>query len=137
MTEEKLALNIYSFSYKQANEVPHDPHGGGFVFDCRCLPNPGREETYKYQSGLDQPVVKFLEERDDVQTFFKLISETIELAVKAYLGRKFSSLSVAFGCTGGQHRSVYLSEKLAKYLQGKFDITISVKHLNRVGWLKK
>jgi len=136
VTEEKLTLTIYSFSYKQGTAVPFNPHGGGFVFDCRCLPNPGREAAYKHKSGLDADVVVYLESREEVESFFKLITGVIEQAVNAYIGRKFSSLSVAFGCTGGQHRSVYFAERLAAYIRRKFDVNITVEHLNRDHWLK-
>lgn len=133
--DEKLILSLYSFSYKQATPTPFNPHGGGFVFDCRCLPNPGREEAYKSKSGLDKEVVDYLESRVEVEEFFVRIAAIIEQALQAYVGRKFSSLSVAFGCTGGQHRSVYFVERLAKHLANKYNIVVKTEHLNKDYWV--
>lgn len=134
--EEKLTLNIYSFSYKLAIETPLNQHGGGFVFDCRCLPNPGRQEQYKKLSGLDSNVIEFLNSQSDVQDYFKNITSVTDQAIDAYIKRKFLNLSVSFGCTGGQHRSVYLTEKLAKHVKEKFDINVHTHHLTKDLWVK-
>ncbi|MCO6430059.1 MAG: phosphotransferase [Deltaproteobacteria bacterium] len=133
----RLKVKIYSFSYKQEPSVPYNQHGGGYVFDCRCLPNPGREEAYKFKSGLEKSVVEYLEAKGEVQQFFDTVSELVEQAVQAYMTRKFTELSVAFGCTGGQHRSVYLSEKLSRHLSQHYDVDVEVSHLNRINWLRK
>ena len=132
----RLSVLICSISYKQDLAVPAGVHSGGFVFDCRCLPNPGREEQYKYLSGLDEPVKKFLAGKPEVDKFLNSTIHIVEQSVEAYIARNFSSLTVAFGCTGGQHRSVYLAEKLAAHLKSKFDIDVEVKHLSRQHWLK-
>lgn len=135
--EEKLTLTIYSFSYKLATETPFNPHGGGFVFDSRCLPNPGREEQYKTKCGLDKEVSDYLEAKPEVGEFFNKISAVVDQAITGYIKRKFLSLSVAFGCTGGQHRSVFLAEKLAAHMRKKFDINVLVHHLARDLWVKE
>jgi aminoglycoside/choline kinase family phosphotransferase len=134
--EEKLTINIYSFSYKLSLDIPFDQHGGGFVFDSRCLPNPGREDKYKKKSGLDKEVIDYLESQSSVQQYYKNITLIIDQAVEAYLQRKFLNLSVAFGCTGGQHRSVYLTEKLAEHIKAKFDVKVLTHHLTRELWVR-
>jgi len=125
---EKLNLHIHSFSYK--NGLPQDlsGNGGGFVFDCRALPNPGRYDAYKTLTGKDQPVVSFLENEAEVITFFENTRKLVEQSVKNYTSRKFSSLMVSYGCTGGQHRSVYCAEMLKKRLEGRYDISIKLNH---------
>ncbi|HEU0077156.1 MAG TPA: RNase adapter RapZ [Longimicrobiaceae bacterium] len=115
-----LTVQVGSFSYK--NGYPEDAggHGGGFVFDCRALHNPGRYAEYAGLCGCDEPVVKFLEEVPEVEEFWKHVRAIIDGQVDTYLTRGFTSLSVHFGCTGGQHRSVYFAERLAKHLGRKF-----------------
>jgi RNase adaptor protein for sRNA GlmZ degradation len=110
-------IHIYSFSY-HATGVPADPtgHGGGFVFDCRVLPNPGREERYREMTGRDREVADYLEGRDETARFWEKVSGLVMEGVLAYRGRGLPHLTVAFGCTGGQHRSVYFAERLAKHL---------------------
>ena len=135
--EEKLTVSIYSFSYKLATQAPFNPHGGGFVFDSRCLPNPGREAAYKTKSGLDREVIDYLESKKEVEQFFNKVSAVVEQSVEAYTKRKFLSLSAAFGCTGGQHRSVFLAEKLAAHLKNKYDVNILVSHLSQDLWVRE
>lgn len=112
-----LYVHIYSFSY-HGSGIPQDPegHGGGFVFDCRWLRNPGREDAYKELSGRDRLVVEYLEKRKDVRDFWLHLSAIVDDAVEVYRERGYSDLSVGFGCTGGRHRSVYLAERLRRHL---------------------
>jgi aminoglycoside/choline kinase family phosphotransferase len=133
--EAGLTLRISSFSYKRG--YPTDPggHGGGFVFDCRALPNPGRQLEFSDQSGLDQPVINFLESREDAQFFWRDVVRLVDRQVEEYLRRGFTSLSVAFGCTGGQHRSVYMAERLARHLEEVFpQINVRVDHREQEHW---
>jgi len=125
-----LTVTINSFSYK--NGIPEDPteNGGGFVFDCRALPNPGRHEEYRQLTGKDQQVKDFLQKEDAVTEFQKHVWSIIDQSVQNYLDRDFQRLFVNFGCTGGQHRSVYFAEELAKYLKGREKVNIVVNHTN-------
>jgi aminoglycoside/choline kinase family phosphotransferase len=132
--QHRLHVEISSFSYKNAYPPDESGNGGGFVFDCRCLPNPGRYEAYKHLSGKDRTVIEFLEKEKDVILFFEHITSIIDMAVQNYLARDFTHLSIAFGCTGGQHRSVYFVEKLARYLQTNYPVRISLKHTNQMNW---
>jgi aminoglycoside/choline kinase family phosphotransferase len=132
----KLTVRIQSFSYK--NGMPKDTsgHGGGFVLDCRCLPNPGRQLEFKTQSGLDAPVVAFLSKEDAVDRWARSAFSLIDQAVEDYGRRNFTDLFVAFGCTGGQHRSVYLAERLAKHLRDQ-GVSAVVTHRETKNWPKK
>lgn len=125
----KLTVSISSFSYK--NSIPEDRsgYGGGFVFDCRALPNPGREEQYRAFTGKDPIVIKYFEERGEVKEFLGHAGKLVAQSVDNYLERGFERLTVQFGCTGGQHRSVYCAEKLAAFLREKYpEIRINVDH---------
>jgi RNase adaptor protein for sRNA GlmZ degradation len=104
-------------------------HGGGFVFDGRGLPNPGREERFRALTGRDAPVIAYLEEQESVRQFLKRAEEMVDASVTSYQERGFSSLMVSFGCTGGQHRSVYLAEQLAKLLRGRSGIQVALRHI--------
>ena len=115
-----------SFSYKKGVPVDSTEHGGGYVFDCRCLDNPGREERFKTMTGKDKGVIEFLEKNPEVDVFYKHIEGLVDASVKKYSARGFAHLSVSFGCTGGQHRSVYLAERLAKHL--KNTVNVELKH---------
>lgn len=129
-----LTVRIKSFSYKRG--IPADPsgNGGGFVFDCRALPNPGREEKYRPLTGKDLEVIAFLEEREEVARFMESTNTLVEKAVDNYLEREFNSLMVCFGCTGGQHRSVYFSEALARKLEQKKGVKVELEHCEAPNW---
>ena len=120
LPENMLTVTIHSFSYKKG--IPQDltPNGGGFVFDCRALPNPGRFPEYKNATGKDQTVINYLESYQEVTLFKELTTQLVSQAVENYLERKFSHLMISFGCTGGQHRSVYFAEKLAELLKEQY-----------------
>lgn len=126
--KDLLTIRITSFSYKKG--VPSDPsgNGGGFIFDCRAINNPGRLTEFKTLTGKDLPVQEFLELKSEMNMFLKPVKALVDQSVKNYLERKFKHLSVAFGCTGGQHRSVYAAEKLAEYLKNKYPVNIVLVH---------
>ena len=103
-------------------------NGGGFVFDARSLPNPGREEQFRNLTGQDAAVIAYLDRHESVRQFLSHAVPLVEASVANYLGRGFSNLMVSFGCTGGQHRSVYLAEQLAKHLRGTSGVDVVVRH---------
>ena len=127
---ENLTVRIFSFSF-HGGGVPKDEtgHGGGFVFDARSLPNPGREERFKALTGKDAPVIDYLEQQESVHRFLASTGALVDASVSDYQRRGFKNLMVSFGCTGGQHRSVYLAEQLAKHLRGKNGVEVIVRHL--------
>ncbi|MBP1673692.1 MAG: hypothetical protein H6Q25_1507 [Bacteroidetes bacterium] len=127
--DDQLTISIRSFSYKKG--IPEDPseNGGGFVFDCRALPNPGRFAEYKSLTGRDLEVQSYLEQYEEVDQFKQHIFQIIQLSIDNYLERKFNHLMVNFGCTGGQHRSIYFADSLAKKIKERYpQINIIVKH---------
>lgn len=132
----KLEVNITSFSYKK-NGIPKDKtsHGGGYVFDCRGVKNPGRYKDYKFLSGTDESVKHFLERETRMTEFMQHAESMVSLNVEDYMSRGFDHLSVSFGCTGGQHRSVYAAEHLASYLKHKYKIPVTVTHMNQENWV--
>ena len=124
-----LEVKVYSFSFKKG--VPHDPsgNGGGYVFDCRSIHNPGRYEQYKKLTGRDEPVIRFLEDDGEVAGFLEHAYGVVDPHVETYIRRGFTSLMVSFGCTGGQHRSVYCAENMARHLVEKYpDIRVRLIH---------
>ncbi|HOG06270.1 MAG: RapZ C-terminal domain-containing protein [Paludibacter sp.] len=125
---QHLVVKVYSFSYRKG--VPHDDsgNGGGFVFDCRALHNPGRYAQYAKLTGLDQPVIDFLEEDGEVQPFLEQAYQLVDASVQRYKERGFTSLMVSFGCTGGQHRSVYAAQKMAEHIHRKFGVEVQLIH---------
>jgi aminoglycoside/choline kinase family phosphotransferase len=126
---ENLVVRIFSFSFH--GELPKDEtgNGGGFVFDGRSLPNPGREERFKKLTGKDAPVMEYLNQQDSVHQFMASVLSLVDESVSAYQQRGFKNLMVSFGCTGGQHRSVYLAEQLAKRLRARNGLQVVVRHL--------
>ena len=132
-----LEVKIVSFAYKKG--IPNDPtgNGGGFVFDCRAINNPGKYERYNHFTGLDEPVIRFLEEdgeitvfleHGEITVFLEHVYDLVDASVKRYLDRGFTNLMVCFGCTGGQHRSVYSAQHLAEHLHQKFGVKVSLTH---------
>ncbi|PID69050.1 MAG: ATP-binding protein [Flavobacteriia bacterium] len=132
-----LTININSFSYRRG--IPKDTtgNGGGFVFDCRGIYNPGRIDGYKTLSGLDQEVREFLETQSSIAEFLTPVYQLVDSTVDNYLSRDFAHLQVNFGCTGGQHRSVYAAEQTAKHLKTKYpDVVVRIEHTNKEHWKK-
>jgi RNase adaptor protein for sRNA GlmZ degradation len=126
---ETLTVRIFSFSFRQGPPPDETGHGGGFVFDVRSLPNPGREERYKTLTGRDSAVVDYLMQHEPVHQFLGNVMALVDASVSSYQSRGFRHLMVSFGCTGGQHRSVYLAEQLAKHLRGRRGVEVAVRHL--------
>ena len=126
---ENLVVRIFSFSFHQGFPKDETGNGGGFVFDGRSLPNPGREERFKALTGKDAPVIDYLNQQDSVHQFLASVLSLVDSSVSNYQARRFKSLMVAFGCTGGQHRSVYLAEQLAKRLRAKNGLEVVVRHV--------
>lgn len=127
---EILNINVRSFSYKRGIPKDSSDNGGGFVFDCRGILNPGRIQEFKTQTGRDKAVIDYLESETKIATFLEGAYTMVDLTVEDYLQRGFSNLEINFGCTGGQHRSVYSADAMAKHLQEKFlQIQIQVKHV--------
>jgi len=123
-----LVVRVYSFSYHKG--IPEDPsgNGGGYVFDCRSTHNPGRYEPYKKLTGLDEPVIRFLEDDGEILTFLESVYKLADAHVERYMKRGFTSLMFSFGCTGGQHRSVYSAQHLAEHIHEKYGIEVHVEH---------
>jgi aminoglycoside/choline kinase family phosphotransferase len=126
---EPLTLRIFSFSFHQGAPKDETGHGGGFVFDGRSLPNPGREERFKPLTGKDTPVIEYLNQQESVHQFLASVMSLVDASVASYRERGFKNLMVSFGCTGGQHRSVYLAEQLAKHFRARNGVEVAVRHL--------
>jgi aminoglycoside/choline kinase family phosphotransferase len=124
-----LTVKINSFSYKKGLPIDETSNGGGFVFDCRGILNPGRIEEFKSQTGRDKSVKDFLEQQTKMAEFLNSVFDIVDITVEDYLKRDFESLMISFGCTGGQHRSVYAADALARHLRNKFKVKIELKHL--------
>jgi len=123
-----LTVRIFSFSFHKGMPVDESGNGGGFVFDARSLPNPGREEQFRSLTGKDAPVIEYLDRKPAVHDFLAHSFSLIDASVANYRQRGFSNLMVSFGCTGGQHRSVYLAEKLAEHLRRTHGVEVQVTH---------
>ena len=130
-----MLLDLYSFGFRRSG-IPSDEsgHGGGFVFDCRCLPNPGKLEEYQALTGLDTSVQAWLEAKKETAMFLNHLQGTLELSVKRYIARDFERLMVSWGCTGGQHRSVYIAEKLRTHFAGHPGLSIRLTHTEQSFW---
>jgi len=124
-----LTVRIFSFSFHR--EAPTDPsgNGGGFVFDARSLPNPGRREQFRALTGKDAAVIEYLRQQESVLQFFAAVLILVDSTVAAYGQRGFENLMVSFGCTGGQHRSVYLAEQLANHLRAASGVEVVLRHV--------
>ena len=130
----ELNIRIFSFSY-HISGIPADTSGnnGGFVFDCRFLPNPGREDSFKHMTGKDVEIISYFNECPVVEEFLTQLFSIIDKAVENYQQRGFDHLMVSFGCTGGQHRSVFCAERLYEHLT-KTGIKASVRHTEIENW---
>lgn len=129
--ERGLTVRVYSFSYRKGIPEDFSGNGGGFVFDCRAIHNPGKYEAYKCLTGLDEPVIRFLEEDGEVLRFMESVYALVDASVERYRQRGFTSLIVCFGCTGGQHRSVYCAQHLAEYVYRKWGVNVHLLHRER------
>ncbi len=127
--ETPLTVLISSFSYKKAHPTDETANGGGFVFDCRGILNPGRQEVYKKLTGRDKPVKDFLEQETRMPEFMIDVCSIVDISVEDYINRNFEHLMVNFGCTGGQHRSVYAADELARHLRNKYGVKTIVRHM--------
>lgn len=125
----KLEVSLFSFSYRQSIPQDQSGNGGGFVFDCRAIHNPGRYNQYKMLTGKDEAVKKFLLEESDAEKFLLNAFTIIQQSIKVYITRKFDHLMISFGCTGGQHRSVYCTDRMAEYLKSIPGIEVKVRHI--------
>jgi hypothetical protein len=125
-----LTVRIFSFSFHGEKPVDHSGNGGGFVFDARSLPNPGREEQFKQLTGKDRAVIDYLNQQGAVHQYFVSVRSLVDESVDTYRRRGFTNLMVSFGCTGGQHRSVYLAETLAQHLRRTEGVEVQVKHIS-------
>jgi RNase adaptor protein for sRNA GlmZ degradation len=126
---DKLTVRIFSFSFHHKMPADESGNGCGFIFDARSLPNPGREEQFKQLTGKDAPVIEYLNQQGSVHRYFEHVASLVDSTVAAYQSRGFSNLMVSFGCTGGQHRSVFLAEQLAKHLRDRAGLEIVIRHI--------
>ncbi len=127
---KKLSIIINSFSYKK-NGIPIDytEHGGGFVFDCRALPNPYMYIKLRHFTGKDQPIKEFMKGKKEVDSFLSSVYAIIKQSIEKYIDREFTSLNIGFGCTGGHHRSVYCAEKMSEMIKQKYDVIVTINHI--------
>ncbi len=126
--ETPLVVKVCSFSFKKGLPVKDNENGGGFVFDCRGIRNPGRIDSMKTQTGRDKEVIQYLEQQTKMPEFLHSVFDIVDINVEDYIRRDFASLYVSFGCTGGQHRSVYAADALARHLKNKFNVTAQLNH---------
>ena len=126
-----LVVYINSFSYRKSIPSDASDHGGGFVFDCRAIVNPGRLEAFKSQTGRDKGVKDFLEQQTKMPEYLNSVFDLVDISVEEYIRRGFKSLMVSFGCTGGQHRSVYAADSLARHLKNKFGVLVKLQHIEQ------
>ena len=125
----RLCVSVCSFSFKKGYPENHDGNGGGHVFDCRALPNPGREPAFKKMTGCDQPVIDYLTEKPQTEAFLRHAKAIVEQSVENYIERGFTNLSVAFGCTGGQHRSVFFAQSMFEHISKRYPyVDVRIEH---------
>jgi aminoglycoside/choline kinase family phosphotransferase len=124
-----LEVKVYSFSYRNGHPPDTSGNGGGFMFDCRGILNPGRVESMKTLTGRDKPVRDFLEQQTNMPSFLNSVFDIVDMTVEDYIKRGFQSLTVGFGCTGGQHRSVYAADEMARHLRNKFKVKVNLHHV--------
>ncbi|HRI22973.1 MAG TPA: RNase adapter RapZ, partial [Panacibacter sp.] len=132
-----LKVTVKSFSYKKGIPQDDSANGGGFVFDCRGILNPGRFDAYKTITGKDKAVTDFLEQQTKMNDFLNSAFDMTDISVEDYLKRNFESLVINFGCTGGQHRSVYAAEQMARHLKNKYKVNVVLEHTNQSNWVKE
>lgn len=128
LQKHALTVKVMSFAYKKGIPNDNSGNGGGYVFDCRAVNNPGKYDRYKPFIGLDEPVIKFLEDDGEIITFLEHAYALVDATVKRYMERGFTNLMVCFGCTGGQHRSVYSAQHLAEHINKKFNVKVELVH---------
>lgn len=126
--DKRLEVHIYSFAYKKGIPADNTGNGGGYVFDCRSVNNPGKYEHYRQFNGNDPEVIKFLEDDGEVLIFLESVYKLVDAHVQRFIERKFTHLQVCFGCTGGQHRSVFCAERLAAHLAGRYNVKVKLTH---------
>jgi aminoglycoside/choline kinase family phosphotransferase len=126
---QNLTVRVFSFSFHRGLPKDESGHGGGFIFDARSLPNPGREERFKPFTGKDAPVIEYLDRQESVHQFLAGASSLVDASLSNYQSRGFKNLMVSFGCTGGQHRSVYLAEQMAEHLRARNGVNVVVRHI--------
>jgi len=129
LSSNNLIVRIYSFSFHRGLPKDDTGHGGGFVFDARSIPNPGRDERFRPLTGKDAPVIEYLEQQDSAHEFFSHVRSMVDASIRNYQSRGFKNLMVSFGCTGGRHRSVYMAEQLGKHLRERNGLEVVVRHL--------
>lgn len=138
--KEKLTVTIRSFSYKKGIPEDKSGNGGGFVFDCRGILNPGRIQEYKTITGRDKSVIEYLETQTKISDFLTAAFAMVDISIEDYLARGFSNLEINFGCTGGQHRSVYSADAMAQHISERFpEVEVVVQHVEqeRKGWINE
>lgn len=136
MTMNKpLEITVQSFSYRKGYPEDSTGNGGGYVFDCRGILNPFRFGELRYLTGKDQEIKEFFQEKTVMPSFLDCIQNIISISIDNYVERNFSSLQINFGCTGGQHRSVYAAEQIAKFIQSNYpSVNVRLNHTNSENW---
>lgn len=129
--EEKLTVSIFSFSYRKGIPFDKSGNGGGYVFDCRALPNPGLFDEYKSLNGRDAAVIEFFDEHPETEQYLQYVRGIVGTSVEEYINKGYTRLMVNFGCTGGRHRSVYCAEQIAKFLRQNYDCNVAIHHLEQ------
>jgi RNase adaptor protein for sRNA GlmZ degradation len=137
MENTALTISINSFSYKSGLKNSDTEHGMGFVFDMRGIHNPGRYPEYKFKSGRDIEVINYLMTHSEIEDYLLHVFALLEITIRSFIERKFTRLQVNFGCTGGQHRSVYAADKTYDYIRLNFpEVNLLLEHQNQSNWLQ-